>query len=259
VAVKTLRKGGNEDDQKDFLKEAQYMSIFKHENIVTLIGICLDNEPKFLIMELMEGGDLSSFLRKSRGANSRFPLSSLDLSRISSDVASGCAYLEKRKFVHRDLAARNCLVSSVNPAKRRVKIGDFGLARDIYKSNYYRKTNGKFPVRWMSPEALTDGVYTTQSDVWAFGVILWEIFTLGQQPYPGRVDNMDVCAFVQAGGQLEVPEKAPEAVRKVMLKCWSYNPEERPAFKHSLKVIDDLIAEQVKGRNFLVFAHIPLN
>lgn len=125
------------------------------------------------------------------------------------DVCKGCCYLEDMHFVHRDLACRNCLVSSNDPSKRMVKIGDFGLARDIYNSDYYRKEGeGLLPVRWMSPESLVDGIFTTQSDVWAFAVLCWEIFTLGQQPYAAR-NNYEVLNYVKDGGRLEKPEMCP--------------------------------------------------
>jgi proto-oncogene tyrosine-protein kinase ROS len=120
VAIKTLRKGASAVDKAEFLKEAQLMSNFKHANILQLIGVCLDNDPNFLILELMEGGDLLSFLRAGRSASSPHPLSAADLCLIMLDVARGCAYLEEMRFVHRDLAARNCLVSSADPAHRKV-------------------------------------------------------------------------------------------------------------------------------------------
>lgn len=134
----------------------------------------------------------------------------LDLMSMCIDVATGMAYLEDMHFVHRDLACRNCLVSSRIPSKRTVKIGDFGLARDIYKSDYYRKEGEALvPVRWMAPESLVDGVFTTQSDVWAFGVLCWEILTLGQQPYAVR-NNFEVLTYVKEGGRLEQPDNCPD-------------------------------------------------
>lgn len=125
------------------------------------------------------------------------------------DIASGCRYLEEMRFVHRDLACRNCLVSSIDPKNRVVKIGDFGLARDISTNNYYRKVGTDLlPIRWLSPESLVDGVYSSQSDIWAFGILCWEMVTLGQQPYPD-LTNFEVLDYVQNGGQLEKPQSCP--------------------------------------------------
>ncbi|XP_069689840.1 proto-oncogene tyrosine-protein kinase ROS isoform X2 [Periplaneta americana] len=241
VAIKTLRKGATEQEKAEFLKEAQLMSNFKHEHILQLLGVCLDNDPNFIIMELMENGDLLSYLRSNRPllytGNS---LTLLDLLAMCVDVARGCRYLEEMHFVHRDLACRNCLVSSGDPQTRIVKIGDFGLARDIYKNDYYRKEGeGLLPVRWMAPESLVDGVFTCQSDVWAFGVLIWEIMTLGQQPYPART-NLEVLHYVRNGGRLGRPNNCPEELHQLMLKCWNYNPETRPTFKYCLEVLEEL-------------------
>ncbi|KAL8573555.1 hypothetical protein ACOMHN_047826 [Nucella lapillus] len=235
-AVKTLRKSALEQEKEEFLKEAILMKNFQHEHILGLLGVCLDNDPHFIIMELMEGGDLLSFLRSSRASStSPAKLQLPDLVKICVHVAKGCKYLEDMHFVHRDLAARNCLVSSPDVNSMVVKIGDFGLARDIYKHDYYRKEGeGLLPVRWMSPESLVDGVFTTQSDIWAFGVLMWEVVTLGQQPYPART-NIEVLHFVRAGGKLERPEKCTDDKFGLMQKCWSFTADERPCFAYLLQ------------------------
>ncbi|XP_078088015.1 proto-oncogene tyrosine-protein kinase ROS-like [Mustelus asterias] len=215
VAVKALRKGATDHEKSEFLKEAYLMSHFDHAHIVKLLGVCLLNEPQFLILELMKGRDLLSYLRGARGSRLHQPLLYVgDLIEICLDVAKGCTYLEKMHFVHRDLAARNCLVSTkeYNSTNRKVKIGDFGLARDIYKNDYYRKEGeGLLPVRWMAPESLIDGLFTNQSDVWSFGILMWEVMTLGQQPYPART-NLEVLHFVRTGGRLEKPNSCPDNV-----------------------------------------------
>ncbi|XP_016951950.1 protein sevenless [Drosophila biarmipes] len=238
VAIKSLRKGASEF--AELLQEAQLMSNFKHENIVCLVGICFDTESISLIMEHMEAGDLLSYLRAARTTSMQDaqPLAGLSLSELLAmciDVANGCSYLEDMHFVHRDLACRNCLVTEAagGPTDRRrtVKIGDFGLARDIYKSDYYRKEGeGLLPVRWMSPESLVDGLFTTQSDVWAFGVLCWEILTLGQQPYAAR-NNFEVLAHVKEGGRLQQPPMCPEKLYALLLHCWRTDPWERPSFR----------------------------
>ncbi|XP_075227577.1 receptor protein-tyrosine kinase sevenless [Lycorma delicatula] len=244
VAVKTLRKGASEQEKGEFLKEAQLMGNFQHEHILQLLGVCLDNDPSFIIMELMEGGDLLSYLRANRPLiHTESGLTLVDLLAMSVDVARGCRYLEEMHFVHRDLACRNCLVSSTDPSTRIVKIGDFGLARDIYKNDYYRKEGeGLLPVRWMAPESLVDGVFTSQSDVWAFGVLIWEIMSLGQQPYPAR-NNLEVLHYVRSGGRLGRPINSTDDMYELMLKCWSFHQESRPTFKYCLDILEQLKAK----------------
>ncbi|KAK3578565.1 hypothetical protein CHS0354_025280 [Potamilus streckersoni] len=239
VAVKTLRKSASDQEKEEFLKEALLMSNFHHSNILSLLGVCLDNDPQFIILELMEGGDLLSFLRSCRpSANNPAELCLTDLVKICVDVSRGCKYLEDMHFVHRDLAARNCLVSCKSPNNMVVKIGDFGLARDIYKNDYYRKEGeGLLPVRWMSPESLVDGVFTTQSDIWAFGVLMWEVVTFGQQPYPART-NIEVLHYVRSGGCLDRPDNCPEELYTLMCKCWNFASEDRPAFFYLLQQLE---------------------
>ncbi|NWX43370.1 ROS1 kinase, partial [Steatornis caripensis] len=233
IAVKTLKKGATDYEKSEFLKEAHLMSKFDHPHILKLLGVCLLNEPQYLILELMEGGDLLSYLRGARKQKLQSPLLTVtDLLDICLDICKGCVYLEKMHFIHRDLAARNCLVSQkeYESSSRVVKIGDFGLARDIYKNDYYRKRGeGLLPVRWMAPESLIDGVFTNCSDVWAFGVLMWETLTLGQQPYPG-FSNREVLHHVQSGGRLESPNNCPDDLCVLMTRCWAQEPHNRPTF-----------------------------
>ena len=152
--------------KKQFLKEAQLMSTFKHKNILQLKAVCLTHEPNFLVLEFMKNGDLVSYLRSNRPVGAvPSPLNICDLMDISIQIAEGCVYLEELCYVHRDLAARNCLVN-VDKDGRIIKIGDFGLTRDIYKTDYYKlSTNTLMPIRWMAPESLENGIFTVQSDV----------------------------------------------------------------------------------------------
>ncbi|XP_050074144.1 protein sevenless [Anopheles maculipalpis] len=238
VAIKTLKKGAKLHEKQEFLQEAQLMSNFKHKHITRLLGVCLEADALLIIMELMQGGDLLSYLRRSRSLPGQAArLTMLDLISMCQDVASGCRYLEEMHFVHRDLACRNCLVSSTDPRDRVVKIGDFGLARDIYKNDYYRKEGeGLLPVRWMSPESLVDGVFTSQSDIWAFGVLLWEIMTLGEQPYQAK-NNVEVLNHVREGGHLDRPKVCPNEMYELMKYCWRFSPDERPTFRYCLEVL----------------------
>ncbi|XP_072766472.1 proto-oncogene tyrosine-protein kinase ROS-like [Anoplolepis gracilipes] len=229
VAIKMLRKSASSQQITEFLREAKLMSHFRHINVLRLLGICMDAASPWLVLELMET-DLLKYLRESRTLD---PLDShalclQDLLTICEDVARGCSYLEKLHFVHRDLACRNCLISSRNRENRIVKIGDFGLARDIYKNQYYRTEGGLLPVRWMAPESLVDGIFTSQSDVWSFGVLLWEIMSLGEQPYPTR-DNFEVLEYVRSGGKLTKPPNCPVTLYELMQRCWKV-ANDRPNF-----------------------------
>ncbi|XP_011494388.1 PREDICTED: proto-oncogene tyrosine-protein kinase ROS [Ceratosolen solmsi marchali] len=264
IAVKTLRKGASAQEKSEFLQEAKLMSHFQHKHVLRLLGVCLDTDPPLLLLELMAGGDLLSYLRTSRSLKptDAAALRLQDLLSMCEDVAQGCRYLEELHFVHRDLACRNCLVSAREREHRVVKIGDFGLARDIYKNDYYRKEGeGLLPVRWMAPESLVDGVFTSQSDVWAFGVLMWEITSLGQQPYQART-NLEVLHHVRAGGRLPKPLNCPARLHQLMLNCWSA-VDSRPSFKLCLEHIvalrnntDDSTLSPVNPGQFLVHGNI---
>ncbi|XP_025266248.1 proto-oncogene tyrosine-protein kinase ROS-like [Camponotus floridanus] len=237
VAIKTLRKDASSDEEKRLLKEAKLMNRFRHKHILRLLGVCLDGISPFLVLELMET-DLLKYLRDCRNleASDSHALRLQDLFAMCEDVAQGCCYLEKLRFVHRDLACRNCLVSSRNRENRIVKIGDFGLARNIYNDDYYRvRGEGLLPVRWMAPESLMIRIFTSQSDVWSFGVLMWEITSLGEQPYVDKT-NEEVIIYVLAGNRLPMPLNCPSALYQLMLRCWS-SADARPNFEFFLKNI----------------------
>lgn len=198
-----------------------------------------------VIMELMELGDLKSFLRRCRGSSQ--DLSTNELYRMSAEIADGMAYLCAKKFVHRDLAARNCMVSGDHT----VKIGDFGMARDIYETDYYRKeTVGLLPVRWMSPESLADGVFTTDGDVWSYGIVLWEMATLAEQPYQG-LSNEEVFHFVKRRGTLTRPPECSDLMYNVMQACWSWRPMDRPTFVDIVKEFASHVGETFQVVSFV--------
>ncbi|XP_021490558.2 vascular endothelial growth factor receptor 3 isoform X1 [Meriones unguiculatus] len=166
------------------------------------------------------------------------PLTMEDLVCYSFQVARGMEFLASRKCIHRDLAARNILLSESDI----VKICDFGLARDIYKDpDYVRKGSARLPLKWMAPESIFDKVYTTQSDVWSFGVLLWEIFSLGASPYPGVQINEEFCQRLKDGTRMRAPELATPAIRHIMQSCWSGDPKARPAFTELVEILGDLL------------------
>ncbi|XP_012865448.1 PREDICTED: leukocyte tyrosine kinase receptor [Dipodomys ordii] len=230
VAIKTLPELCSRQDELDFLMEALIISKFSHKNIVRCVGLSFRAAPRLILLELMSGGDMKSFLRQSRPhLGQPSPLNMQDLLHLAQDIAQGCHYLEENHFIHRDIAARNCLLSCAGPS-RVAKIGDFGMARDIYRASYYRKGGrALLPVKWMPPEALLEGVFTSKTDSWSFGVLLWEIFSLGYMPYPGRT-NQEVLDFVVAGSRMDPPRGCPGPVYRIMTQCWQHQPELRPNF-----------------------------
>ncbi|XP_039993270.1 leukocyte tyrosine kinase receptor [Xiphias gladius] len=238
VAIKTLPEICSEQDEMDFLMEALIMSKFSHENIVRCIGVSLNILPRFILLELMTGGDMKSFLRQNRPrAGQTSSLSMRELLRMARDIACGCRYLEENHFIHRDIAARNCLLTC--PGLDRVaKIGDFGMARDIYRASYYRKGGrAMLPVKWMPPEAFMEGIFTCKTDTWSFGVLLWEILSLGYMPYPCKT-NQEVLEFVTSGGRMDPPKGCPGPVYRIMTQCWQHCPEHRPNFSTILERIN---------------------
>uniref|UniRef100_A0A8C1FD95 Tyrosine-protein kinase receptor n=1 Tax=Cyprinus carpio carpio TaxID=630221 RepID=A0A8C1FD95_CYPCA len=238
VAIKTLPEICSEQDEMDFLMEALIMSKFSHQNIVRCIGVSLQILPRFILLELMTGGDMKTFLRLNRPrTNQPSSLSMLELLHMARDIALGCRYLEENHFIHRDIAARNCLLTCPGP-ERVAKIGDFGMARDIYRASYYRKGGrAMLPVKWMPPEAFLEGIFTCKTDTWSFGVLLWEIFSLGYMPYPCKT-NQEVLEFVTGGGRMDPPKSCPGPVYRIMTQCWQHCPEHRPNFSTILERIN---------------------
>ncbi|XP_076834752.1 tyrosine-protein kinase receptor isoform X2 [Brachyhypopomus gauderio] len=238
VAIKTLPEICSEQDEMDFLMEALIMSKFNHQNIVRCIGVSLQILPRFILLELMTEGDMKSFLRQNRPkANQPSSLTMMELLYMARDIALGCQYLEENHFIHRDIAARNCLLTCPGP-ERVAKIGDFGMARDIYRANYYRKGgHAMLPVKWMPPEAFLEGIFTCKTDTWSFGVLLWEIFSLGYMPYPCKT-NQEVLEFVMSGGRMDPPKSCPGPVYRIMTQCWQHCPEHRPNFSTILERIN---------------------
>ncbi|XP_073442458.1 leukocyte tyrosine kinase receptor [Dendrobates tinctorius] len=237
VAIKTLPEICSEQDEMDFLMEALIISKFSHQNIVRCIGVSLQTLPRFILLELMSGGDMKTFLRQNRPlVNQPSSLTMTDLLNMARDIACGCKYLEENHFIHRDIAARNCLLT-FSGTGRVAKIGDFGMARDIYRASYYRKGGrAMLPVKWMPPEAFLEGIFTSKTDTWSFGVLLWEIFSLGYMPYPCKT-NQEVLEFVTGGGRMDPPKNCPGPVYRIMTQCWQHTPEHRPNFSTILERI----------------------
>ncbi|XP_033044866.1 tyrosine-protein kinase Fes/Fps isoform X4 [Trachypithecus francoisi] len=221
VAVKSCRETLPPDLKAKFLQEARILKQYSHPNIVRLIGVCTQKQPIYIVMELVQGGDFLTFLR-TEGARLRVKT----LLQMVGDAAAGMEYLESKCCIHRDLAARNCLVTEKNV----LKISDFGMSREE-ADGVYAASGGlrQVPVKWTAPEALNYGRYSSESDVWSFGILLWETFSLGASPYP-NLSNQQTREFVEKGGRLPCPELCPDAVFRLMEQCWAYEPGQRPSF-----------------------------
>ncbi|XP_062306973.1 insulin receptor-like [Osmerus eperlanus] len=251
VAVKTVNESASLRERIEFLNEASVMKAFSCHHVVRLLGVVSKGQPTLVVMELMTHGDLKSYLRclrpDSENNPGRRPPPSLgEIIQMAGEIADGMAYLNANKFVHRDLAARNCMVAE----DYTVKIGDFGMTRDIYETDYYRKGGkGLLPVRWMAPESLKDGVFTAHSDCWSFGVVLWEISTLAEQPYQG-LSNEQVLKFVMDGGYLDRPENCEERMHSLMQMCWQYNPKMRPSFQDIIEMFKEEMHPSFREMSF---------
>ncbi|XP_072393549.1 tyrosine-protein kinase Fer isoform X2 [Diabrotica undecimpunctata] len=231
VAVKTCRVTLPEEHKKKFLQEGRILKQYDHPNIVKLIGICVQKQPIMIVMELVPGGSLLTFLRKKATL-----LVEGQLMKMCLDTASGMRYLESKNCIHRDLAARNCLVGYNNV----VKISDFGMSRE---EEEYIVSDGmkQIPIKWTAPEALNFGKYTSLCDIWSYGVLCWEIFSKGGTPYSG-MSNSKAREKIDSGYRMPAPDNTPDEMYRLMLRCWEYKPENRPNFEQVYSVVETLCA-----------------
>uniref|UniRef100_A0A8C9RE67 Tyrosine-protein kinase receptor n=1 Tax=Scleropages formosus TaxID=113540 RepID=A0A8C9RE67_SCLFO len=244
VAVKTLKEA-SENARKDFHREAELLTNLQHEHIVTFYGVCVEGEPLIMVFEYMKHGDLNKFLRAhgpdavlmADGQNNRpVELTLSQMLHIAQQIAAGMVYLASQHFVHRDLATRNCLVGE----NLLVKIGDFGMSRDVYSTDYYRVGgHTMLPIRWMPPESIMYRKFTTESDVWSLGVVLWEIFTYGKQPWY-QLSNNEVIECITQGRVLQRPRTCPKEVYDLMLGCWQREPHVRLNIKEIHTMLQNL-------------------
>nr|XP_058944931.1 uncharacterized protein LOC131772987 isoform X1 [Pocillopora verrucosa] len=250
VAIKMLKTNAVESDKRDLMKELDTMKQLKpHPYVIKLLGCVTESEELLVLIEYVPFGDLLGYLRKSRGLKDTYykdpdikpqtNLTSQQLMRFSWQIADGMSYLSAKSIIHRDLAARNVLVGQ----KETCKVTDFGMARDVQQENIYeQKTKGRLPVKWTAYEALLYGKYTTKSDVWSYGVLLYEIFTIGGSPYP-RMDGRKIANLLQDGYRMPKPQHVDEKLYQIMMKCWKNDPDARPTFtelKNQLKDMETL-------------------
>uniref|UniRef100_A0A8C6MIN4 Ephrin type-A receptor 7 n=1 Tax=Nothobranchius furzeri TaxID=105023 RepID=A0A8C6MIN4_NOTFU len=233
VAIKTLKVGYTEKQRRDFLCEASIMGQFDHPNVVHLEGVVTRGSPVMIVIEYMENGSLDAFLRKHDG---QFTV--IQLVGMLRGIAAGMRYLADMGYVHRDLAARNILVNS----NLVCKVSDFGLSRVIEDDPeaVYTTTGGKIPVRWTAPEAIQYRKFTSASDVWSYGIVMWEVMSYGERPY-WDMSNQDVIKAIEEGYRLPAPMDCPPGLHQLMLDCWQKDRAERPKFDQIVGVLDKMI------------------
>ncbi|XP_075869406.1 ephrin type-A receptor 8 isoform X3 [Nelusetta ayraudi] len=239
VALKTLKAGYTEKQKRDFLAEASIMAQFDHPNVIRLEGVVTQSKPVMIITEYMENGSLDSFLRRHDG---QFTI--IQLVGLLRGIAAGMTYLSDLGYIHRDLAARNILVNS----NLVCKVSDFGLSRVLeddpdaaYTTSVsFHIEGGKIPIRWTAPEAITYRKFSSSSDVWSYGVVMWEVMSYGERPY-WNLTNRDVIKSVEEGYRLPAPMGCPAALHTLMLDCWQKDRNERPRFCQIVTVLDKLI------------------
>nr|7KHK_A Chain A, Mast/stem cell growth factor receptor Kit [Homo sapiens]7KHK_B Chain B, Mast/stem cell growth factor receptor Kit [Homo sapiens] len=253
VAVKMLKPSAHSTEREALMSELKVLSYLgNHENIVNLLGACTHGGPTLVITEYCCYGDLLNFLRRKRDSfhssdtspasmeDDENALDLEDLLSFSYQVAKGMAFLASKNCIHRDLAARNILLTH----GRITKICDFGLARVIKNdSNYVDKGNARLPVKWMAPESIFNSVYTFESDVWSYGIFLWELFSLGSSPYPGMPVDSKFYKMIKEGFRMSSPEHAPAEMYDIMKTCWDADPDKRPTFKQIVQDIEKQISE----------------
>uniref|UniRef100_A0AAQ5XZ14 receptor protein-tyrosine kinase n=1 Tax=Amphiprion ocellaris TaxID=80972 RepID=A0AAQ5XZ14_AMPOC len=289
VAVKMLKPSAHSEEREALMSELKILShLGYHDNIVNLLGACTQGGPMLMITEYCSHGDLLNFLRahaddimasmlnvdnledkvfyknmaaqngrlRRSGSGHTDNLSVSDLMRFSHQVAQGLDFLSTRNCIHRDVAARNVLLTDHHVAK----ICDFGLARDICNDDsYIVQGNARLPVKWMAPESIFQCVYTLQSDVWSYGVLLWEIFSLGKSPYPNVSVDTNFYKMIKDGGHMRRPDFAPAEMYHLMTLCWSLEPTDRPTFKAIGQLISRLLPsnKEASSHHSEQVSHVP--
>ncbi|XP_038218611.1 focal adhesion kinase 1 [Zerene cesonia] len=233
VAVKTCKMDADLDTAEKFLEEAYIMQQFSHPHIIGLVGVC-SAPPIWIVMELATLGEMRAYLQQNAHR-----LETCTLVLYIYQLSTALSYLESKKFVHRDIAARNVLVSTPTC----VKLADFGLSKMVEDKSYYKASRGKLPIKWMAPESINFRRFTSASDVWMFGVCMWEILMLGVKPFSG-VKNNDVIGKLENGERLALPPRCPPRLYSLMSRCWAYEPSHRPSASHLKETLFEILQEE---------------
>uniref|UniRef100_A0A8C1T3G8 Inactive tyrosine-protein kinase 7 n=1 Tax=Cyprinus carpio TaxID=7962 RepID=A0A8C1T3G8_CYPCA len=213
-----------------------------HANLARLLGICREVEPHYMILEYTDMGDLKQYLRVSKSKDEKVkvqPLSTKQKVSVCLQVARGMEHLSNQRFVHKDLASRNCLISS----KRQIKVSALGLSKDVYNSEYYHYHQSWIPLRWLPSEAVFEDDFSTKTDVWSFGVLMWEVFSFGELPYAELTDDKVLEALQEGKLKLSPPQGCPSRVFKLMVRCWAASPKDRLSFSDICAALNDLPSE----------------
>ncbi|MBN3295048.1 PTK7 kinase, partial [Amia calva] len=238
VLVKSLQTR-DEQLQLDFRREFEMFGKLNHANVVRLLGLCREAEPHYMILEYVDLGDLKQFLRISKSKDEKIkpqPISTKQKVSICAQVALGMEHLSNHRFVHKDLAARNCLIS----AQRQVKVSALSLSKDVYNSEYYHYRQAWIPLRWLPAESVFEDDFSTKSDVWSYGVLIWEVFSHGELPH-SKLSDDEVLAGLQSGKmKLPLPEGCPSKIYKLMVRCWAPSLKDRPSFSEIANALGEL-------------------
>ncbi|XP_078398900.1 inactive tyrosine-protein kinase 7-like isoform X2 [Cetorhinus maximus] len=241
VLVKSLTTR-DEQLQLEFRREFEMFSKMNHNNVVRLLGLCREMEPHYMITEYVDLGDLKQFLRIAKGKEEKIksqPLSTKQKVGICTQVALGMECLSNHRFVHKDLAARNCLIS----AQRQVKVAALGLRKDVYNSEYYHFHQAWIPLRWMPAEAIFEDDFSTKSDVWSFGVLMWEVFSQGELPFSKLSDDEVLTGIQNSQIKHSAPDGCPSKLYKLMQHCWAASPKDRPSFSEIVNALGEIPAD----------------
>uniref|UniRef100_F1L2U2 Tyrosine-protein kinase n=1 Tax=Ascaris suum TaxID=6253 RepID=F1L2U2_ASCSU len=238
VAVKTMRDVKSRVARVKFMREARIMRKFHHPNVVRIYGVAIMRSPLMIVMELCPGGSVLGYIRKMAPVHNDTKL------RFVAEASAGLAYLESKSCIHRDIAARNCLLSG----KYEVKISDFGMSdernyiRDakLDKESFHSTAHIQVPMKWLAPETMQQRIFSTKTDVWAFGIMAWEIYADGREPYPGMTNVQARAKIVVLNYRMEMPKTTPPKVEKLVYKCWETDPDKRPSFAEIFETLDKI-------------------